>query len=120
MTKLLRFVALLLLLGACASDRYSLASSTGAGDRSEVEVLGGRPQVSVENEGPGELRVLLVDAEGGRREELLAAGQWIDGVVLPGPVLVGLQPTGELRAAWRLLALRAAGLSVDLLVAGGD
>jgi len=107
---------LLLLLTACASDRYSVASSTGPGDRSEVEVLGGRPQVSVENEGPGELRVQLVDADGERHEQVLARGKRTEGLVLPGPVLVSMQPTGELRVAWRLLALRAAGLRVDVLV----
>jgi hypothetical protein len=111
---------LLLLLTACASDRYSVASSTGAGDRSEVEVLGGRPQVSMENEGPGELRVQLVDAEDGRHEEVLAQGERTEELVLSGPVLVAVEPTGELRATWRLLALRATGLRVDVLVERSD
>jgi hypothetical protein len=111
---------LLLLLTACASDRYSIAGSTPGGACSEVEVLGGRPQVSVENEGPGELRVQLVDAEDGRHEEVLAPGAQTEELVLPGPVLVAVEPTGELRAAWRLLALRATGLRVDLILEGRD
>lgn len=112
-------VPLLLLLSACASKRFSFGSSTAPGVRSEVLVLGSRPQVSVENEGPGEL-LLQLDSHGEHREEVVRPGELSAEHELRGPIRVGLEPLGAELVAWRLVAQRCTGLRADLILDPGD
>jgi hypothetical protein len=115
----LLLLAALLLLPACASGRFSLGSSTAAGQASEILVLGAHPRIEVRNQGPGGLRVRFEPA--GRGDpvvmELGEVGQ-ID--TLPGPVLVRLEPLGDERVSWRLVAWQCGGLRADLVLEGDD
>lgn len=110
-----RHLTVLLLLCSCASDRFSLGATTAPGDASEVQVLGRRPRVSVENEGPGRLHVHF-DAPGDAWDDSVTLGVGVTMRTLPGPVRVRLEPLGDERAIWRLVARESTGLNADLLL----
>ena len=111
-----RFLLLaLMLLGGCASDRYSLGSVTFPGNAAEVKVLGQRPKVAVENEGPGRLRVDF-DSPDDAWDKSVTLGVGLASRRLPGPVRVRIEPIGSAHATWRLTAWRAGGLRADLVL----
>lgn len=103
------------LLTGCASGRYSLGATTAVGDVSAVEVLGRRPRIVVENEGPGLLRL---DFEGpdGSRDDSVTVGVGVTARTLRGPVRVRLEPAGNEPIVWRLVATDCRGLRADVLV----
>lgn len=102
-------------LSGCASGRYSLGSTTASGTASEVLVLGRRPRVAVENDGPVPLRVDF-DSPDDAWDCSVTPRAGVAERTLPGPVRVRLEPTGDGQAVWTLRAWEAAGLRVDLML----
>jgi len=99
----------------CASDHYSLRSSTAPGTASEVLVLGSWPSIAVGLEGSGPMQVEF-DGPVDSRDDLVTV---VTGEVvrsMPGPVTVRIEPLEDRGVDWRLQAWNSTGLAADLLI----
>lgn len=105
-------LALLLPLGACASTHTSLWSSTYAGGVSTMGLEGENPRVSVENLGPGVLRVRFLDGGGETLAEVtLKRGETTD--LQRGSTCVVFEGIDELDANWVVRAWETRSMILD-------
>lgn len=105
-------LALLIPLGACTSTHTSLWSSTYAGGVSTMDLEGENPRVSVENLGPGILRVRFLDDAGETLAEItLNKGETTD--LQWGTTCVVFEGIDEFDANWVVRAWETRSMILD-------
>ena len=102
-----------LAFASCGTTHYSLSHEFSNGVVAEIEVLGERPRITVENEGPDPLRVEFL----GPAEEIVIGAVPALGATmqtLEGPVVVRMTAPKKGRCAFVIIAYASEGLAADL------